>query len=93
VVITKTDLLPHVPVSLARLEENVARVMPAAVTVPVSAQTGAGIEAWIGWLEARRWEAGTAPAHPHHHHEHGHDHDHEHGHDHHAHHHAEVTGR
>ena len=60
VVITKIDLLPHVPVSLGRLEENVARVMPAAASLPVSATTGSGIEAWIGWLEARRWETGVA---------------------------------
>jgi hydrogenase nickel incorporation protein HypB len=61
VVITKVDLLPHVPVRLGRLEENVARVMPAAASLPVSAATGHGIEAWIGWLEARRWSAGVAP--------------------------------
>lgn len=67
VVITKIDLLPHVPVSLGRLEENVARVMPSAATMPVSALSGAGIERWIGWLEARR--------HVHHHH---HDHEHHH---------------
>jgi hydrogenase nickel incorporation protein HypB len=58
VVLTKTDLLPHVPVQLGRLEENVARVMPAAATMPISALTGSGIDGWIGWLEARRWWAG-----------------------------------
>jgi hydrogenase nickel incorporation protein HypB len=60
VVLTKLDLLPHVPVVLGRLEENVARVMPGASTVPVSALTGSGIDNWIAWLEARRWWAGVS---------------------------------
>ena len=59
VVITKTDLLPHVPVSLARLRENLARVMPGAASVAVSARTDAGIADWVAWLQARRWWAGA----------------------------------
>jgi hydrogenase nickel incorporation protein HypB len=54
VVLTKVDLLPYVPVRLFRLAENVARVMPAATSLPVSATSGAGIEAWVEWLLARR---------------------------------------
>jgi hydrogenase nickel incorporation protein HypB len=59
VVLTKVDLLPHVPVSLGKLEENVARVMPGGASLPLSALTGTGIGEWIAWLEARRWWAGV----------------------------------
>jgi hydrogenase nickel incorporation protein HypB len=60
VVITKTDLLPYVPVQLGRLQENLARVVPGGASLPVSAATGAGIGEWTAWLEARRWWAGVA---------------------------------
>ena len=59
VVITKTDLLPYVPVRLGRLQENLGRVLPGGASLPVSATTGAGIADWLAWLEARRWWAGV----------------------------------
>ncbi len=55
VVITKSDLLPHLPgVSAEVMRENVARVMPSAQVIVTSALTGAGIDAFIAWLEGRR---------------------------------------
>jgi hydrogenase nickel incorporation protein HypB len=55
VVLTKVDLLPHLPgVRIETFEENVARVMPAAQTIAVSAMTGDGIERWIEWLAGLR---------------------------------------
>lgn len=54
VVITKTDLLAHLPgVSIAALRENLARVMPSPRAIEVSTVTGAGVDAWIDWLESQ----------------------------------------
>jgi hydrogenase nickel incorporation protein HypB len=55
VVLSKVDLLPHLPgVSIAALRENLARVMPSARALEVSATTGAGIAEFIAWLDERR---------------------------------------
>jgi hydrogenase nickel incorporation protein HypB len=55
VLITKTDLLPHLPnVSLAAIEDALGKVMPAPASISVSATTGAGIPRWIEWIERRR---------------------------------------
>lgn len=52
VVLSKIDLLPHLPgVSIAALAENVARVTPSAELIPLSATTGQGVDALLGWLE------------------------------------------
>jgi hydrogenase nickel incorporation protein HypB len=54
VVLTKVDLLPHLPgVELASFEAALARVMPEPRTMAVSSVTGEGLDAWVGWLEAR----------------------------------------
>lgn len=76
VLITKTDLLPHLPeIHLDRLLENLARVAPAPLAIPFSARTGEGVDAWLAWLEARRVEV-AAERRPegvagHHHHSEG----------------------
>lgn len=55
VVLTKVDLLPHLPgVSVSALHENVARVMPSARVLAVSATTGAGVGDFVEWLEQAR---------------------------------------
>jgi hydrogenase nickel incorporation protein HypB len=55
VVLTKTDLLPHLPgVSLGELHANLARVMPAARALEVSATSGAGVGELVAWLEGLR---------------------------------------
>ena len=57
VVVTKIDLLPHLPgVELATIERNLARVIPDPEVLALSAVTGEGLEGWIRWLEARRPE-------------------------------------
>ncbi len=53
VLLTKSDLLPHLDFELAKLQEAVARVMPTAQTIVFSARTGEGVEAWLSWLRAR----------------------------------------
>lgn len=53
-VLTKIDLLPHVPFKLARARENARRIQPEIEIVEVSSATGAGLDVWMEWLEARR---------------------------------------
>lgn len=51
VVITKTDLLPHLPhVQLSVLEDSLARVMPRPRYLMVSALENAGLDQWLVWL-------------------------------------------
>jgi hydrogenase nickel incorporation protein HypB len=50
VLINKIDLLPHLDVSVERLEANIEAVHPGVPTMRVSARTGEGIEQWREWL-------------------------------------------
>jgi hydrogenase nickel incorporation protein HypB len=53
VVLTKTDLLPHLgDVSLEDFRANVARVKPSLPVLAVSARSGEGLGEWLGWLRA-----------------------------------------
>lgn len=55
VLVTKADLLPHLPqVRLEAIADSLARVMPRPQLVVLSALTGAGMDEWLSWLEARR---------------------------------------
>ena len=97
VVLTKTDLLPHLDFQLDALKEGLARVMPVPKMIEVCAKTGAGIDEWVRWLEAHRPKPGEkavvpqahahkhepAQAHSHTHEGHTHSHDHAHPHEHH----------
>jgi hydrogenase nickel incorporation protein HypB len=63
VVLTKTDLLPYLDgVSVAGVRLNLEQVAPAATLLPLSAKTGAGIGAWIAWLETQRRAGGIESA-------------------------------
>jgi len=54
VVLTKVDLLPHLPeVRVSTLVEALARVMPSPKLLQLSARTGEGMDAWVQWLVAR----------------------------------------
>ncbi|MCB9883811.1 MAG: hydrogenase nickel incorporation protein HypB [Planctomycetes bacterium] len=78
VVVTKVDLLPHLPgFSLQALKDGLAQVMPDPRVLFVSAVTGEGMEGWKAWLLQQRARLLESVADPH---EHGHDHGHEHGH-------------
>jgi hydrogenase nickel incorporation protein HypB len=60
VVLTKTDLLPHLPdVDPQRIREALAQVMPDPRMLAVSATTGEGVAAWVDWL---RLASGADPA-------------------------------
>jgi len=54
VIVTKTDLLPHVPFQLAKAEENARRVHPGVEILRVSCTSGDGIPEWLAWLERRK---------------------------------------
>jgi hydrogenase nickel incorporation protein HypB len=51
VLITKIDLLPHLPdVRIDAIADSLAHVMPRPMYIPVSATTGEGIDRWVEWL-------------------------------------------
>ena len=52
-VVTKVDLLPHLEFDLDVLIQHARAVNPALRVFTVSALTGEGMEAWIGYLAAR----------------------------------------
>jgi len=55
VLLTKADLLPHLPeVSVDRVREALARVMPEPRLLVVSARSGHGLGGWLDWIEAQR---------------------------------------
>lgn len=83
VLVTKVDLVPHLDVDLAKIHEAIARVMPSAKVIEVSARSGAGLEQWIAWLEELRKPL-VRPASPrtHTHGDHDHPHEHAHAHEH-----------
>jgi len=88
VLVTKADLVPHLDVEVARIKENLAKVMPDPEVLLVSARTGLGMAEWKTWVEGLRAKGGlakgpgTLAAGHAHDRDHGGDHDHGHSHDH-----------
>lgn len=61
VLITKIDLLPHLPgIKVDTIVANLARVMPTLRVIPLSAVTGEGMEAWRDWLRQHERHAVAA---------------------------------
>ncbi len=54
VLVNKVDLVPYLDVDLDLFERNVHAVNPAASLVYLSARTGEGLDAWLGWLDGIR---------------------------------------
>ncbi len=52
-VISKLDLLPHVPFAIDEVRAQVAALRPDGTRIELSARTGEGMDAWIGLLERR----------------------------------------
>lgn len=50
VVISKTDLLPHVPFKLGKCLKHIRSLNPRARVFKTSAETGEGMDTWIDWL-------------------------------------------
>jgi hydrogenase nickel incorporation protein HypB len=53
-VVTKTDLLPHLDFDIDRLIENARRINPTMGVLKLSAKSGEGMDRWIHWLETAR---------------------------------------
>jgi hydrogenase nickel incorporation protein HypB len=53
-VLSKIDLLPHVPFDAHLAEENARRVHPEMEIVRVSCMTRIGLAGWLSWLEQKR---------------------------------------
>ena len=53
-VVTKTDLLPHLDFDVDRLIDNARRINPTIGVLKLSAKTGEGINRWLHWLETAR---------------------------------------
>ncbi len=58
--LSKVDLLPHLRFDAEQCIAYARRIRPDLQVLRVSAQTGEGLEAWIGWIEARRAAAQKA---------------------------------
>jgi hydrogenase nickel incorporation protein HypB len=52
--LTKTDLLPHVPFSLKQARANAQLVHPGIEILELSCTSGDGLDAWRTWLSGRR---------------------------------------
>jgi hydrogenase nickel incorporation protein HypB len=59
VLITKTDLLPYLPVDIARIEAHIRAVNPHCAVIRVSASSGEGLETWHRWVRDQ-WAAVVA---------------------------------
>jgi hydrogenase nickel incorporation protein HypB len=51
VLLNKMDLLPHLDFDLGLFERNLHSVNPRALVIRLSARTGSGLDAWLGWLD------------------------------------------
>jgi hydrogenase nickel incorporation protein HypB len=51
-ILTKTDLLPYVSFDMEKARANARLIHPEIEIIETSATTGAGFDAWIGWLAA-----------------------------------------
>lgn len=61
VLITKTDLLPYLPVDIERIEAHIRAVNPRCAVIRVSASSGEGLESWHQWVREQRAAVVTAP--------------------------------
>ena len=53
-ILSKTDLLPHLDFNVDRCIEYARRVNPGIKALKLSAKSGAGMDAWIAWIKATR---------------------------------------
>ncbi len=51
--ITKMDLAPYLDIDVNRIVANVRQMNPHITTIPVSAKTGEGLDAWFNWVRAQ----------------------------------------
>ncbi len=60
IVITKTDLLPHVDFDADAVRTAIRRLKPDLPVIELSCRTGAGLNAWINWLRDALTKRGSA---------------------------------
>jgi len=53
-IISKTDLLPYLDVSLRKIKSNIKSVNPQMEIIELSAKTGKGLKQWIEFLSSSR---------------------------------------
>ena len=58
--LNKIDLLPHLNFEMDKAIDFALRINPQLQVIPLSATSGEGFDAWLGWLLARRDEARAA---------------------------------
>ncbi len=64
VLLTKADLLPHLPhVRIGTIQDALGRVMPQPEFLTMSAFTNRGVDDWLAWLERRRFAAQARAVH------------------------------
>ena len=51
--ITKMDLAPYLAIDLGQIIANIRQINPNCEIIPVSAQTGEGLDHWLTWLKAQ----------------------------------------
>lgn len=61
-ILTKSDLLPYVPFDLERAIANARQVNPRLECLALSTVSGAGLDAWFGWLDRECARVAVAPA-------------------------------
>jgi hydrogenase nickel incorporation protein HypB len=49
--ITKMDLAPYLAINLAQIIANVRQINPHSQIIPVSVQTGEGLDLWFSWIQ------------------------------------------
>ncbi len=52
-IVTKADLMPHVPFDLATCVGNAKKANPSIEVLTLSATTGDGMNAWMAWIKAK----------------------------------------
>ncbi len=57
-VVSKTDLLPHLDFSVDTLVEHARRIRPGLPVILLSAKSGEGLALWLRWLAEKRAELG-----------------------------------
>ena len=53
-IISKTDLLPYLDISIDKIKENIKNVNPQMEVIELSAKTGEGFEEWIEYLKKNK---------------------------------------
>ena len=64
-ILNKIDLLPHVQFDVQRCIDFARRVNPDIEILKLSATTGAGMDAWLNWLEHAMHHQPATPTHTH----------------------------